>query len=233
MKKFLFIGNSATYVNKIPETLALLAGDAGFDVAVTSIVKGGYELARHADPSDEYGAQVAAEIGGGYDAVFLQDNGSCITSDEKRAACRDACRTLARAAQASGAKVYIYVRPPYGKRLAELSSFEQCRELDVLFTDIAREIGAECVFVNRAFAHAIKEGGLELWGDDNAHTSRIGGYLAVCTFFATLFDASASTLDACGFTPEQARAVWEIADKVALRGEGIPTLTDDAALDRA
>ena len=179
MKKFLFIGNSATYVNEIPETLARLAGEVGFDIEVTRITPGGYELRQHADRSTEHGARVFAALSAEYDAVFLQDNGNCITSDERRAACRDACRTLARAAQASGAKVYIYVRPPYGKQLAELSSFEQCREFDALFTDIAREIGAECVFVNRAFAHAIKEGGLELWGDDNAHTSRIGGYLAV------------------------------------------------------
>lgn len=218
MKKFLFIGNSATYVNKIPETLALLAGEAGFDVTVTSIVKGGYELARHADPSDEYGARVAAEIGGGYDAVFLQDNGSCITSDEKKAACRDACRTLARAAQASGAKVYIYVRPPYGKRLAELASFDQCRELDALFTDIAREIGAECVFVNRAFAYAMKHLDLPLWGEDNAHTSVQGGYLAVCTFFASIFGVSASALGSHTLSEEDAQKLQEVADKIALEG---------------
>ena len=218
IRNFLFIGNSATYVNKIPETLALLAGDSGFDVAVTSVVKGGYELSRHADPSDEYGARVAAEIGRGYDAVILQDNGNCITSDERKAACRDACRTLARAAQASGAKVYIYVRPPYGTPLADLSPFEQCREFDALFGDIARDIGAECVFVNRAFAYAMKHLELPLWGADNAHTSVQGGYLAVCTFFASIFGVSASALGSHTLPEEDARKLQAVADAIALEG---------------
>lgn len=217
-RNFLFIGNSATYVNKIPETLASLASEVGFDLSVSSVVKGGYELRRHADPSDEYGARVAAEIDRGYDAIILQDNGSCITSDEKRTACRDACRTLARAAQERGAKVYIYVRPPYGKPLADLPSFEQCREFDRLFGDIAREIGAECVFVNRAFAYAMKHLDLPLWGEDNAHTSVFGGYLAVCTFFATIFGVSSSALSSHTLPEDDARKLREVADRIALEG---------------
>ena len=57
-----------------------------------------------------------------------------------------------------------------------------------------------------------------LWGPDNAHTSVYGGYLADCVFFATLFGASATILDANGLPEEDARILQEIADKIALEG---------------
>ena len=49
--KLLFIGNSATYVHKIPQTLAELASKNGILVEVGQVVKGGFELAQHADAS--------------------------------------------------------------------------------------------------------------------------------------------------------------------------------------
>ena len=39
--------------------------------------------------------------------VFLQDNGNCIANEEKREACFNACRKLARAVKESGAKLYF------------------------------------------------------------------------------------------------------------------------------
>ena len=38
--KMLFIGNSATYVHDIPQTLGLLAGKAGYPVETKTIAKG-------------------------------------------------------------------------------------------------------------------------------------------------------------------------------------------------
>jgi hypothetical protein len=92
--KFLFIGNSATYVHEIPQTFQRLAKKCGFSFEVEQITPSGCELAKHADTSTELGKRVFAEIAKGYDAVFLQENGSCMSSDEKRAACFDASRRL-------------------------------------------------------------------------------------------------------------------------------------------
>ena len=86
MKKLLFIGNSATFVNDIPGTLQALAGAAGYEISVGRMLKGGYELCRHADMETEHGRAVAEEIAKGYDIVFLQDNGNVIESEERTAA---------------------------------------------------------------------------------------------------------------------------------------------------
>ena len=87
------------------------------------------------------------------------------------------------------------------------------------FTPAAEENDAHCVYVNRAFAYAIKHLNYNLWGDDNAHTNTHGAYLAVCTFYATLFGKSATELDvAYGLPMADAKALQEAADKIALEG---------------
>ena len=90
--KLLFIGNSATYVHEIPRTLARLCSEQGLDVTTMQLTPGGYKLSQHADETTEHGQKVLAEIAKGYDIVFLQDNGNCISSQEKRKACHDACQ---------------------------------------------------------------------------------------------------------------------------------------------
>ena len=85
-----------------------------------------------------------------------------------------------------------------------------------MFTDIASKNGAVCVYVNRAFEYAIENTDIRLWGDDNAHTSDEGAYLAVCVHFATIFGKSATILDENGI--ENARSLQEIADKIVFGG---------------
>lgn len=210
--RFLFIGNSATYVHDIPETLARLATDAGFPTESVRIVKGGWCLSQHAAD----GSRALAEIGNGYDLVVLQDNGNCVSSDEKSSACINACEVLSSKAIESGAKVAYYVRPPYGYEAFGRTPVEQCRAFDELFTEIARKNGAICAYVNRAFEYAIENTDIRLWGDDNGHTSEAGAYLAVCVHFAAIFGKSATILDENGI--ENAKVLQEIADKIVFGG---------------
>ena len=212
--KILFIGNSATYVHDIPETLAHLATCAGYPLESERVVKGGWRLSQHA----EAGSRALAEIEKGYDIVFLQDNGDCISSDGKCEACIRACTELTEAAKKSGARVYYYVRPPYGYEAFGRSPLEQCREFDLLFTRLAQDNDAVCAYVNRAFAYAIETTDIRLWGDDNAHTSEAGAYLAVCVFFAVLFGKSATLLDPCCLSAEEARRLQTVADRIVLEG---------------
>ncbi len=210
--RILFIGNSATYVHDIPETLARLATDAGFPTESVRIVKGGWCLSQHAAE----GSRAIAEIEKGYDLVVLQDNGNCVENDERRAASVAASEILCKAARESGAKVYYYVRPPYGYEAFGRSPVEQCREFDRFFTEIADSEGALCAYVNRAFEYAIENTDIALWGDDNAHTSEEGAYLAVCVHFATIYGRSATILDGNG--APNAKVLQEIADRIVLGG---------------
>jgi hypothetical protein len=215
--KVLFIGNSATFVNDIPQTLSRLARKAGYNVEANDVTLGGATLTQHADATTDHGKKVLnAIVNGGYDIVFLQDNGNCISSDAMRAASQNACRTLDTAIRAAGAKTYIYVRPPYGYDNFGYTPFEQCAEFDMLFDDIAAELGAKNVYVNRAFAYAIQNLNVSLWGPDNAHTSEEGAYLAVCVFFSTLFQTTSTVLDHNGLPADVAVSLQQVADKIVL-----------------
>ena len=218
--KFLFIGNSATKVNNIPQTLQALAKKCGFTFDVEQITPDGCELAKHADISTDLGKRVFNEIAKGYDAVFLQENGSCMASDKKREACEDACRRLIAAARESGAEPYIYVRPPCFKDYYGYQTIEQCEQFDEIFGRIAKENGGvKCIYVNRAFAYVKKNMDYDLWGDDRAHTNLFGAYLIVCTFFATLFGVSATNLISDTIEASDARVLSEVADRIAFGRE--------------
>lgn len=210
--RILFIGNSATYVHDIPETLAHLATDAGFPTESVRVVKGGWCLSQHA----EEGSRALAEIEKGYDLVVLQDNGNCVSSDEKRSVCINACEVLSSKAIESGAKVAYYVRPPYGYEAFGRTPTQQCRAFDELFTEIAKKNSASCAYVNRAFAYAIESTDIGLWGDDNGHTSEAGAYLAVCVHFAAIYGRSATLLGDNGI--ENAKVLQKIADKIVFGG---------------
>lgn len=214
--RLLFIGNSATYVHDIPGTLCRLAGAAGYPMETASVTKGGYTLTQHANAETDHGRSVLETVRRGFDIVFLQDNGNCVSSPEMEEASRLAGRTLFDAVRTCGAKPYIYVRPPYGKASAGRSPYEQCVAFDRHFTAMAEENGAGCVFVNRAFARAMQSCDLPLWGPDNAHTSEHGAYLAVCTFFSSLTGVSSEILEPSGLPAADARILQKIADDVAL-----------------
>ena len=61
--RILFIGNSYTHYHDMPTALfARIAEQAGYQVEVTTIVKGAHTLEKFADPFDTYGSEVAAAL---------------------------------------------------------------------------------------------------------------------------------------------------------------------------
>ena len=216
--KILFIGNSATYVHEVPKMLERLARGAGCEIETDMVVKGGFRLSQHAAGSPAREKIALEEMQRGYDLVILQEVGNCFATEETRTETSAAVEVLHKAIQKSGAKTVFYVRPPYGRDLEGFDALSQCKELDKLFVGLSQKLGTDCVFVNRAFAAAMPIYGRELWGEDNAHTSPLGAYLSACTFFASLFDRSATCLETEGLPDADAKALQELADRVAKNG---------------
>ena len=158
---------------------------------------------------------VFEKIKNGYDLVVIQDNADCVSSDDMRQKCKEACHTLVTAIRESGAMPYIYVRPPYGYEKFGYEPLENCDQFDLLFNEISKEEGTVNIWVNRAFACAIRNTDIPLWGTDNAHTSKQGAYLVVCTAFATIFNTSAAALGCGEINLEEAKVLQAIADEVA------------------
>ena len=72
----LFIGNSYTYYNRMPEEIfTRILELAGYDAKVTSITMGGWTLGHHSDPKEELtGVRVAEALASNqYDYIVLQE----------------------------------------------------------------------------------------------------------------------------------------------------------------
>ena len=216
--KILFIGNSATYVNDVPKMLERLARGAGYEMETDMVVKGGFRLSQHAAGVPARERIALEELQKGYDLVILQEVGNCFVNEQTRSETAMAVETLQKEIQKAGARTVFYVRPPYGRDLEGFDALTQCKELDELFVGLSQKFGIDCAFINRAFAAAMPIFGRGLWGEDNAHTSPLGAYLIACTFFATIFERSATCLETEGLPEKDAKALQELADWVVKDG---------------
>lgn len=99
----LFVGNSLTYVNNLPATLAALAAANGHPVQTAMLVKGGATLSQWL----ESGAVQHALAATHYDDVVLQERGNDFASGFGPQACEDAqhaLHALAQIARGHGAR---------------------------------------------------------------------------------------------------------------------------------
>ncbi|MBR5286309.1 MAG: hypothetical protein IKU30_05360, partial [Clostridia bacterium] len=88
-KKFLFVGNSATYFNGTPIKFKGLAQSAGVDVDVTYCTYGSSYLHQYANASHEYGIGLRKVLNSEqFDYVVLQDAGGAEYEDTDRKSTR-------------------------------------------------------------------------------------------------------------------------------------------------
>lgn len=188
MKKILFIGNSYTYVNNLPQMFSEVAAAAGISVTVSSVTKGGWTLEKHADPADVCGAQVQKAFAENqYDYVILQEQSyrPIVKSDLFAAA----VHTLAKLARANGAQPILYAtwgRADGCPLLTELSltSAEMTAALADAYTKVGAAENIPVAHVGRAWQAA---SGADLYHADLSHPAPAGTYLAALTLLAKIF----------------------------------------------
>ena len=205
--RVLFIGNSATYMHDMPAAFARLSG-----AETDQLVKGGCVLSRYAD---ELGIRAGEMIRGGYDLVFLQDNGNCISSPEMRDKCISACRKLDRLIRESGARTAIYIRPPYGYTAHGHTHDEQITAFMELFTGIAAELGCDFAPAAAAYGYmAEHHPEINLYHTDNAHTSPAGALLVACLCVLAAGLPLPEEIDGGDVPTEEAQIIRNAAESV-------------------
>ncbi len=228
--KILFIGNSYTYYNDMPENIfAPLARAAGADVTVTSITTGAQNLSNWANPANSDGARVEAALtaANDYDIVVLQEQSFRPLSNYN--GFLSGVQTLAARIKATqtDCKVFLYEtwgNPKYVNENEEeyggsIPAMEA--QLRTAYENAARETGASVSYVGKAFTYIYETYNLAnegkaspmwlYWKDDN-HPSYIGSYLAACVHMAELLgiDPKASTFDG-DLNAEAAATIKEVA----------------------
>jgi len=216
--KLLFLGNSGLFYYDTPNTFSRMAREAGYLVEVNTIARSSATLTMFLTSSDHLHDLAMQELPRGYDMVFLQELSSCINTTDKELATQRAVRALDKLIRENGSKTALYVRAPRNDYGTANTPLNAARQYDELFTPLGQELNAECYYVNRAFALAYKEMGLNLWHTDNAHQNAKGTYLCACVLFATVFDTSCQVLGDDCLPAEEAQLLRSIADRVVLEG---------------
>ena len=191
----LFIGNSYTYFNSMPDIFARIADSCGYRARVDSITKGGYKLCKFADPTDEYGAIVEQRLSNeSYDYVFLQEQSYYPCTETKKF--NDGVAALAARVKAAGAKPLLYQTwgRKAGHSLLDEHGWTTLSMEGILrsaYKSAGEEVGARVAFVGAAFSEVyVSHPEIELYDPDLTHPSQYGSTLAAIVLFSTLFGVS-------------------------------------------
>ena len=187
--RVLFIGNSYTYFNNLPEMFARLAAARGRKVETFMVAPGGWRLKDHW----EKGGGLAALHGSRWDFVVLQDQSTLgvsyyvdgtarVSSDE---VFRPYADKWAAEIRKAGAVPVFYLT------WARKATPEDQAALNSAYIRAAKAGEARVAPVGMAWAEVRREDpSIELFFADGSHPSATGTYLAACEMYAAIFRAS-------------------------------------------
>jgi len=177
--RMLFIGNSFTARNDLPNLIAQLAAEQGITVEPTLLSMGGASLRMHWNK----GQALKAIQSGKYDYVVLQEQSTLPVKNAARM--RENVLLFDEAIKAAGAKAVLYMT------WARKHSPDHQKLITDAYESIGRETGAVVVPVGKIWWQFMaKNDSPALHDKDQSHPTPAGSYLAACAFIATLFGKS-------------------------------------------
>ncbi len=224
-KRILFIGNSYTYVNDLPNTFAELARSGGHKVEVGISAQGGWTLANHASSSDTLDKIKSTQ----WNLVVLQEQSEIPAVAQWRIQqMYPAARTLISDIRAAGAKPMLFITWAHRDGLPDngMPNFSSMQsQIDLGYLNIAAEQNVPVAPVGYAWAAVQNQyPQIKLWQEDGSHPTMEGTYLAACVFYADIFQQSPEGLSyQAGLTNETAQALQKTAAQTVFNGQwGIP-----------
>lgn len=198
-KNVLFIGNSYTYVNNLPDIFKKLALSGGYDVTVDSSAFGGYTLLQHSDPADRYGKITLNKIKSKkWDFVILQEQSQHPAYANLRENMYAGARKLDKVIKSNNSKPVFLLTWGYkngdklNSNVESTQTFEGMQEqLNIGYEAISKELSDDISPVGIAWLNVKKKyPNINLWANDDSHPSKEGSYLAACVMYASLFKKS-------------------------------------------
>jgi hypothetical protein len=212
--RVLFIGNSYTFVNDLPNTFAQLARSGGHRIEVGMAAEGGWTLAQH-EASPETAADLSSSR---WNFVVLQEQSEIPSIPSMRESeMYPAAGNLVTAIRKNDSQPIFFETwahqtgwPQNG--LPDYASMQ--RAIDDGYHTVAADQGAALAPVGEAWQAAIGRTHSSLWQDDGSHPTVAGTYLAACVFYAVIFDQSPVGLDyRDGLPSDDAATLQSIAAK--------------------
>ncbi len=193
--RVLFVGNSYTGTNNLPEMVRQLAGSAGHNVDVEMVAPGGWWWRDHAASST-----VDKISGGEFDFVVFQEQ-SMVTADRDMALrmSRPPLVDMALSATMTGAKPVLFMTWGHYKGSMEVdhSSYDSMqRAIADTYTEFGSAAGGEVAPVGMAWWMSLAERpDILLYQPDWSHPSPAGTYLAAAVITGTILDVDPTTFD--------------------------------------
>jgi hypothetical protein len=182
--KLLFIGNSFTQRNNLPELLAELAAARNLTIGHDLISVGGASLRTHWNA----GRAAKAIATGGYDYVVLQEQSTLPVKNAQRMA--ENVRLFDKAIKQAGSETVLYMT------WARQHSPETQRTIADAYIAVGKELGATVVPVGLVWQYFLAQHDRPLLYDrDQSHPTLAGSYLAACVFLAALLKANPVGID--------------------------------------
>lgn len=213
VRSVLFVGNS--YCFDVPKVFAQFCKQAGRNVKVEQITKGGWTFASHVASNS------ASRFTEGWDVIVIQGQSQepAFPEEQVRRDSLPAAVKLVAAAKAAGAHAMLY--ETWGahdgdKRNAATfpdDTYDKMQDrLIAGYAMIAKESGAEIAPVGHAWRIVrTKHPEIDLYAKDGRHPGEAGVHLAASVFYAAIFHDDPTKLPALAIPADTAKALHEAA----------------------
>jgi hypothetical protein len=187
-KRLLFIGNSLTAWNNLPDVVARLATADGQPApSVRTITVGGFSLEDHWNQGDAR-RTIAA---GGWDVVVLQQGPSALL--ESRSLLVEYTRRFSEVIRKAGAQPALYMVWPSRNRRQDFAGVSQS------YRAAAQAVNGLVLPAGDAWRLVLqRHRALALYSDDGLHPTFAGSYLAALVIYQELYERSPASLHAIG-----------------------------------
>lgn len=167
----LFVGNSHTSMNNVPEMVVKLAGSGKKPLKLSAR---SISVANLEDGAKS--PQVMEQIReGGYDFLILQ--GAMVSSSHKYRYSQDGGIAMAKAGKKAKAKVYLYAEWPR-------RGWDETDYILQVYGEIQKPSGAQIIPVGKTWEAVRKEfPDAELWHTDGNHALQAGSYIAAWSIY--------------------------------------------------
>ena len=195
--KFLFIGNSYTFRNRLPEIFNDLCLETNKKVEVEQITESSYYLESYADKNDTLGAKVYESLTTKkYDYVILQEQ-SVRPAGNNKDKFYEAVRVLNKLIRENGATPILYETWARHSSSGDLSKYgwtnkTMTEKLVQAYKTIGDELNIKVAHSGTSFYNVYSKYNdtIPLYYSDYSHPSVYGTYLSAITIYGTIFNES-------------------------------------------
>jgi hypothetical protein len=216
--RVLFIGNSYTFVNDLPNTFAKLARSGGHKVEVGMSAQGGWRLADHAVSIETLHLLNSTK----WNFVVLQEQSQIPAITQVRnQEMYPAARELVQKIKNIEATPIFFITWAHRDGMPEngMTNYESMQtQINDGYMGLAQELNTLFAPVGSAWLAVVKQHReVNLWQEDGSHPTKQGTYLAACVFYAVIFHESPDGLTYhSGVSEENAKIIQTIASDTVL-----------------